>query len=219
VELSTNECYSRMEVKLHESLTSTPDGSKWPASGSGSFTSGKRSPGDRWTGGSVGLRIGTDERKQIHEWRVLSSGIQRRIVHCKSVDVSEEHVAELSLLPTWCWFLVRLIFRPWRCRRHFPSKRRLNFNGLHGVISYKTELFITTAVRTSNPTSIRVFISATNWAATVHQLPVWLSYTHIPRRDILQINAVNFILICILPCVYFFVHSWGKNFRPEPHVK
>jgi hypothetical protein len=33
-----------------------------------------------------------------------------------------------------------------------PPKRRLTFNRLHGVISLKIELFITTAVRTSNPT-------------------------------------------------------------------
>jgi hypothetical protein len=31
-------------------------------------------------------------------------------------------------------------------------KRWLTFNGLHGVISQKMELFITTVVRTSNPT-------------------------------------------------------------------
>jgi hypothetical protein len=31
-----------------------------------------------------------------------------------------------------------------------PSKRRLTLNGLHDVISWKIELFITTAVRTSN---------------------------------------------------------------------
>jgi hypothetical protein len=40
----------------------------------------------------------------------------------------------------------------YKTRRHVPPKRRLTFNGLHGVISQKTELFITTAVRTSNPT-------------------------------------------------------------------
>jgi hypothetical protein len=34
----------------------------------------------------------------------------------------------------------------------FPPKRRLSFNGLQGIISQKTELFITTAVRTSDPT-------------------------------------------------------------------
>jgi hypothetical protein len=33
-----------------------------------------------------------------------------------------------------------------------PPKRWLIFGGPHGVISQKTELFITTAVRTSNPT-------------------------------------------------------------------
>lgn len=35
----------------------------------------------------------------------------------------------------------------------FDPKRQLNFNGLHGAISKKTELFTTTAVKTSNPTS------------------------------------------------------------------
>jgi hypothetical protein len=33
-----------------------------------------------------------------------------------------------------------------------PPKRQLIFNGLHGVMSQKIVLFITTAVRTSNPT-------------------------------------------------------------------
>jgi hypothetical protein len=34
---------------------------------------------------------------------------------------------------------------------HVPPKRPVNFNGLHGVISQKIELFIATALRTSNP--------------------------------------------------------------------
>jgi hypothetical protein len=50
------------------------------------------------------------------------------------------------------WFLARLILRPWRWERYVPPKRLLTFNGLHGVISQKIVLFITTAVRTSNPT-------------------------------------------------------------------
>jgi hypothetical protein len=37
-------------------------------------------------------------------------------------------------------------------RRHVLPKRRFTFNGLHGGISQKIELFITTAVRSSNPT-------------------------------------------------------------------
>jgi hypothetical protein len=40
----------------------------------------------------------------------------------------------------------------WQGRRYIPPKRRFTFNGLHGVISQKIVLFITTAVRTSNPT-------------------------------------------------------------------
>jgi hypothetical protein len=35
-----------------------------------------------------------------------------------------------------------LILRPWRWRRHIPLKRRLTFIGLHGLISQKTELFL-----------------------------------------------------------------------------
>jgi hypothetical protein len=34
---------------------------------------------------------------------------------------------------------------------HVPPKRQLTLNGLHGVISQKAELFMTTGVRTSNP--------------------------------------------------------------------
>jgi hypothetical protein len=37
-----------------------------------------------------------------------------------------------------------------------PPKRRLAFNGLHGIISQNTVLFITTAVRASNP-AIRIW--------------------------------------------------------------
>jgi hypothetical protein len=50
------------------------------------------------------------------------------------------------------WYLSRLINRPWRWRRYILPKCRLAFNGLHCVISQKIELFITTDVRTSNPT-------------------------------------------------------------------
>jgi hypothetical protein len=41
------------------------------------------------------------------------------------------------------WFLDRLILRPWRWRLCVPPKRRLTFNGLHGVISLKIALFLT----------------------------------------------------------------------------
>jgi hypothetical protein len=37
----------------------------------------------------------------------------------------------------------------WSRRRNFPPKHRLAYNGLHGVIFQKIEVFITTAVRSS----------------------------------------------------------------------
>jgi hypothetical protein len=38
----------------------------------------------------------------------------------------------------------------------FSSESHLTFNGLHGVISQEIELFISTAVRTSDPTVTNV---------------------------------------------------------------
>jgi hypothetical protein len=49
-------------------------------------------------------------------------------------------------------FLLNLFLRPWRWRRYVPPKRRLTLNGLYGVVCQKMILFITTAVKTSNPT-------------------------------------------------------------------
>jgi hypothetical protein len=70
----------------------------------------------------------------------------------RSFETSAEfHRTACHLLSSW--FFARLIFRAWRWRRYVPPKRRLTFTGLHGVISQKTELFITAAARTSNPTS------------------------------------------------------------------
>jgi hypothetical protein len=56
-----------------------------------------------------------------------------------------------------CWFLLKLFLRPWRWRRYFPPKRRLQLNRLHGVTSQKMILFITDAVKTSNPKYIQWF--------------------------------------------------------------
>jgi hypothetical protein len=41
------------------------------------------------------------------------------------------------------WFLTSLILRPWRQRRHFPPKRRLTFNWVHGLKSQKIGLLKT----------------------------------------------------------------------------
>jgi hypothetical protein len=78
-----------------------------------------------------------------------------------STDFSEEHVAHIfrveevakqvtskKQVASSAWLILRL--RRWR--RYVPLKYRLTFNGLHGVITQKVELIITTAVTTSDPT-------------------------------------------------------------------
>jgi hypothetical protein len=57
----------------------------------------------------------------------------------------------LCLLPPSRHFISWLFLLYWRWE-HVPPKRRLSFNGLHGVISQKIEIFTTTAVRTSDVT-------------------------------------------------------------------
>jgi hypothetical protein len=48
---------------------------------------------------------------------------------------------KLCLLPGSYWYLCWLILRLWRWRRHVPPKRQLAYNGLHGVVYQKIELF------------------------------------------------------------------------------
>jgi hypothetical protein len=50
-----------------------------------------------------------------------------------------------------CWFLACLIHQSFGQGQHVPLKSLLTFIRLHGVVSQKAELFITTVVRTSNP--------------------------------------------------------------------
>jgi hypothetical protein len=52
-----------------------------------------------------------------------------------------------------CWFLAELI-SPTMEMEAICSSETLVDNGLHGVISQKMVVFITTAVKTSNPTIV-----------------------------------------------------------------
>jgi hypothetical protein len=52
------------------------------------------------------------------------------------------------------WLLAWLILRHRGCRQNAPPKRRLTFNGLHSDISQRAEIFIATAVRTLNHTTV-----------------------------------------------------------------
>jgi hypothetical protein len=68
-------------------------------------------------------------------WRVLSSGIQRRVTRWKTTNFSKDHAAPH-------WFPASLTLQPWRWRLHVPPKRLLTFNRLHAVTAQKMELFI-----------------------------------------------------------------------------
>jgi hypothetical protein len=104
------------------------------------------------------------------------------------------------------WFLPLLIFRPWRWRRYDLPKRRLTFNGLHGFISQKIALFITTAVRTSNFTTdpliscLQIYQSDGNKDTIVIHEISWspierLLYKRLREKSkIGDISSMNFIL-------------------------
>jgi hypothetical protein len=57
----------------------------------------------------------------------------------------------MCLHPAFMLVSCSVLFSTWRWRRYVPPKQWLTFSGLHDI-SQKTELFITTGVRTSNPT-------------------------------------------------------------------
>jgi hypothetical protein len=78
--------------------------------------------------------------------RVILSTIFWDIIPCSPSSVSWG----LHLLARW--FLAEFL-RPWRWRRYVPPKLRLTLNGLHSVVSQKMVPFITTVVKTSNPTA------------------------------------------------------------------
>jgi hypothetical protein len=93
-------------------------------------------------------KTNTNNKEWTDRRRNLSSGIWRRVVRC--------------LLPVSYYFLPWLTLQPWRQRQHAPPKRPLT-NGLYGVETQKPELFISTTLRTWNPTTINDFYSHDSW--------------------------------------------------------
>jgi hypothetical protein len=67
-----------------------------------------------------------------------------------STDISEEHIASIFRVDEIS--SARNTSKQAGDKRYVPPKRRLTLNRLHGVTSQKMILFITTAVKTSNPT-------------------------------------------------------------------
>jgi hypothetical protein len=67
----------------------------------------------------------------------------------------------LFFQPSSPWFLAWLIFLHWRWRLYVRPKRLFTINGLHTCISHKTEPFMVTAIKTSNPTWFNLYCFTT----------------------------------------------------------
>jgi hypothetical protein len=72
-------------------------------------------------------------------WNIMSSIIQD-IMKRSPLKLNRHY--KLCLLPASCWFPTWLSLQPCGWRWHVTPKSWLTFNGLHTVISQKTELFI-----------------------------------------------------------------------------
>jgi hypothetical protein len=122
------------------------------------------------------------------KYGITQSSILWDITPCTPSKISRFGVTwRICLLPALRWFLAWLILRPWRGRPHVTPQRRLTFNGLHGVISQKIDLFMTTAGGTSNPTYgiIDPCLSAMNCINSVVMLDVsqYCHYSTSSRRS------------------------------------
>jgi hypothetical protein len=100
-----------------------------------------------------GMQQGSGDKK-CTRYSISCGDASWKVTIWKSV----KHIGQAPAICFHAGFLLRLFFRPWRWRRYVPPKRRLTLNGLHGVISQKMALFITTAVITSNPTDGTVIL-------------------------------------------------------------
>jgi hypothetical protein len=82
--------------------------------------------------------------------KIIESSICWSIMPCSLLSVSQHFRGACCLLLSH-WFLACLFLQPRRWRRHAYLKCLLTSNGLHSIVSQKIELFMTTAVGTSNP--------------------------------------------------------------------
>jgi hypothetical protein len=86
-------------------------------------------------------------------------------------------------------------------RQYFPQECPLSFNGIHGVICHKILLFITTAVRPSNPAN---YIMLVTFFFSNFLTP---SFFQINFNIILPFTFVNDISLTCYVCSEFSTHA------------
>jgi hypothetical protein len=95
------------------------------------------------------------DRHNIYKFQSVKNSICD-ILPCSRLKVDQNFGGNcrlhllVSLLSTSFWFLVWLILRSCRWRRPISPKLQLTISKLHGFISQEIDVFIITAVRTSN---------------------------------------------------------------------
>jgi hypothetical protein len=122
-------------------------------------------------------------------------------------------------------FLLSLFFRPWRWRRYIPLKRQLTLNGLHGIISQKMVLFITTAVRTSDPTEFVCICIIMFSLQEMREINTYREgHVHLPACRFqqwnysMELNEMWFLMSTPSLHKYFIVSDW-LNIHPLLHKK
>jgi hypothetical protein len=98
----------------------------------GSFPSGKAARSWTWLSSRIsGFEVLTVEiMKSISFWDITLCSPSKVRYFFRLTDYSACHLIS-------SWYLAHLILGFWRWRRYVPSKRRLTFNVLHGVIFQK----------------------------------------------------------------------------------
>jgi hypothetical protein len=101
------------------------------------------------------------------------------------------------------WFLLKFFLQPCRWRRYVPPKRRLHLNTLHGVTSQKMILFITTAVKTSNPTSMLLLQSRNHSVYIILVYTINYVYMSLSVSTVLDLTLKQNIMLEWLVLSYF----------------
>jgi hypothetical protein len=101
--------------------------------------------------------------------------------------------------------------RWWRWKCHVPPKRQLTFDGLYNVMSQKVELFITTTVRTSNPTKCQDYQCSTT-------LKTFYSEKHETSRSREQRNTKRVNERILRKCSFEIISRTDRKYWEEVRV-
>jgi hypothetical protein len=143
----------------------------------------------------VNRRFGGSRRLHLQGWRVNQAkkpAWSKQLCQARNRIKQAANMLAVGLMRVSC--LATL---------HVPLKRLLNLYGLRGVTSQKTELFITTAVRTSNSTFLIVLI-VYSLSGSTFLFPYFLFSSFLLPSVIILFSFLfflSFFLFLSFPCI------------------